>query len=119
MRELVARVAVLLRRVERAPAADVEQIVVGDLVVDSARRAVAVGGRPVHLTATELDLLLELARRPGVVLPREQLLRVVWGYRDGSSTRTVDSHVAALRRKLGSDRIRTAHGIGYALEEQR
>jgi DNA-binding response OmpR family regulator len=116
MRELVARVAALLRRVERAAlVADAAPLVVGDLTVDPSRRVVTVAGAEVGLTATEFDLLARLAQRPGVVLTREQLLREVWGYRDGSSTRTVDSHVAALRRKLGHDRIRTAHGVGYAV----
>jgi DNA-binding response OmpR family regulator len=116
MRELVARVAALLRRVERAGlVADAAPLVVGDLTVDPSRRVVTVAGAEVGLTATEFDLLARLAQRPGVVLTREQLLREVWGYRDGSSTRTVDSHVAALRRKLGHDRIRTAHGVGYAV----
>jgi DNA-binding response OmpR family regulator len=116
MRELVARVASLLRRVERAAlVADAAPLVVGDLTVDPSRRVVTVAGAEVGLTATEFDLLVRLAQRPGVVLTREQLLREVWGYRDGSSTRTVDSHVAALRRKLGHDRIRTAHGVGYAV----
>ncbi len=67
-----------------------------------------VGGEPVHLTPTEFDLLALLAARPGVVYTREQLLADVWGWRDGSGQRTVDSHVRGLRRKLG-DRAR-AHG---------
>jgi DNA-binding response OmpR family regulator len=117
MRELAARVRVLLRRVERRPAG--LALVLGDLRVDPARRRVTVGDRQVHLTATEFDLLHRLAERPGVVHSREQLLDEVWGWRDGSSTRTVDSHVAALRRKLGAERIRTVHGVGYAAEAVR
>jgi DNA-binding response OmpR family regulator len=117
MRELAARVRVLLRRVERRLADHV--LALGDLQVDPARRRVTVGHREVHLTATEFDLLQRLAERPGVVHSRERLLEEVWGWRDGSSTRTVDSHVAALRRKLGSDRIRTVHGVGYAAEAVR
>jgi DNA-binding response OmpR family regulator len=89
----------------------------GDLHIDGARRIVTVADAPVHLTVTEFELLVRLARRPGVVCTREELLHDVWGYRGGSSTRTVDSHVASLRRKLGTDRIRTAHGVGYALAE--
>jgi len=117
MRELAARVRVLLRRVERRLADHV--LALGDLRVDPARRRVAVGDREVHLTATEFDLLHRLAERPGVVHSRERLLEEVWGWRDGSSTRTVDSHVAALRRKLGAERIRTVHGVGYAAEAVR
>ena len=67
-----------------------------------------VGGEPVHLTPTEFDLLALLAARPGVVYTREQLLADVWGWRDGSGQRTVDSHVRGLRAKLGA-RAR-AHG---------
>jgi len=70
----------------------------------------------VHLTPTEFDLLSWLATHPGAVCTREQLLAEVWGYRDGSGARTVDSHVRALRRKLGTDVIRTVHGVGYAME---
>ena len=69
-----------------------------------------------QLTATEFDLLVALAARPEVVRTREQLLAEVWGYRDGSGLRTVDSHIRALRRKLGDGWIRTVHGVGYALE---
>jgi DNA-binding response OmpR family regulator len=70
----------------------------------------------VHLTPTEFDLLLCLAAEPKVVLTRERLLAEVWDWVDASGTRTVDSHVKALRRKLGADLIRTVHGVGYALE---
>jgi DNA-binding response OmpR family regulator len=77
---------------------------------------VTVQGEPIHLTPTEFDLLSVLAARPGAVLTREQLLLEVWGWRDGSGQRTVDSHIRGLRRKLDPGRIRTAHGIGYALE---
>ena len=114
-RELVARVKALLRRVERLPGPVAGPVRVGDLEIDPAGRRVRRAGDPVHLTPTEFDLVHHLAARPGVVLSRERLLRDVWGYRDGSGARTVDSHVRALRRKLGSDVIRTVHGVGYAL----
>jgi len=68
----------------------------------------------VHLTPTEFDLLVFLAQRPGHVYTRSHLLAEVWGYRDGSGARTVDSHVRALRTKLGADIVRTVHGVGYA-----
>ncbi len=117
MKELVARVAALLRRVERAaelaagPAASL-----GDLRIDPAARRVWVAGTETHLTPTEFDLLACLATNPGAVLTRETLYAEVWGWSDASGTRTVDSHVKALRAKIGADRVRTVHGVGYALE---
>ncbi|MFF3867955.1 response regulator transcription factor [Micromonospora sp. NPDC001898] len=118
MRELAARVHVLLRRVERAAAAGPSTLTVGDVEINQAERRVLRDGAEVHLTPTEFDLLVHLAGRPRAVLPRERLLADVWGWAEGGSTRTVDSHVKALRRKLGADLIRTVHGVGYALETQ-
>jgi DNA-binding response OmpR family regulator len=118
MREVVARVAALLRRVERAAQlvaeSDRTPLVVDDLRVDPGTRRTTVAGEPVHLTPTEFDLLVCLAREPGQVLTRERLLAEVWDWADASGTRTVDSHVKAVRRKLGGDVILTVHGIGYA-----
>jgi DNA-binding response OmpR family regulator len=118
-RELVARVRALLRRVERRPPPAGDALAIGPLEIDPAARQVRVDGEAVHLTPTEFDLLALLAARPGVVFSREQLLAEVWGWRDGSGQRTVDSHVRGLRRKLGSELVRTVHGIGYALEASR
>ena len=119
MRELVARIRVLLRRVERAgtaatPARTIEH---QGLRIDGASRRVWSGTDEVHLTPTEFDLLSCLVARPGTVLTREVLLAQVWGWADASGTRTVDSHVKSLRRKLGADLVRTVHGVGYALEQ--
>lgn len=121
MRELAARVHALLRRVERARAEQGgRRITLGDVVIDQVERRVRRGGVEVHLTPTEFQLLERLAARPRAVLPREQLLGEVWGWSaDGSTTRTVDSHIKALRRKLGPELIRTVHGVGYALEVPR
>ena len=119
MRELVARVRALLRRVERAAelaARPAARLVVGDLVVDTGARRVVAAGEEVHLTPTEFDLLARLATAPGDVLTRERLLADVWDWAEASGTRTVDSHVKALRAKIGADRVRTVHGVGYALE---
>ncbi|MEV4494983.1 response regulator transcription factor [Micromonospora arborensis] len=116
MRELAARVHVLLRRVERAVTPTPPAIRLGDIEINEAERRVRRDGTDVHLTPTEFDLLVHLAGRPRTVLPRERLLADVWGWADGSGTRTVDSHIKALRRKLGADLIRTVHGVGYALE---
>ncbi len=123
LREVVARVAALLRRVDRARAlaASAPAVMsVGAVVIDAGARRVAVAGGSVHLTPTEFDLLLCLAREPGQVLTREKLLREVWDWGEGwgssGAVRTVDSHIKALRSKLGAARIRTVHGVGYALE---
>ncbi|MCG5446736.1 response regulator transcription factor [Micromonospora sp. NIE79] len=117
MRELTARVHVLLRRMERAAATPAPPAIrLGDIEINEAERRVRRAGADVHLTPTEFDLLVHLAGRPRTVLPRERLLADVWGWGDGSGTRTVDSHIKALRRKLGADLIRTVHGVGYALE---
>jgi DNA-binding response OmpR family regulator len=115
-RELVARVHALLRRVDRAPQAAETVITIGEVTLEPATRRVRRSGRPVHLTPTEFDLLHRLAQRPGVVHSREQLLVQVWGYRNGTGGRTVDSHIGALRRKLGAGILRTVHGVGYAVE---
>ncbi|MCU1433255.1 MAG: response regulator with CheY-like receiver domain and winged-helix DNA-binding domain [Actinotalea sp.] len=113
-RELSARVAALLRRSARS-AAPLPRLQVGAVTLDPAARLVTVAGEPVHLTPTEFDLLARLAERPGTVLSREQLLADVWGWRgDASTTRTVDTHVASLRRKVGDGVVRTVHGVGYA-----
>jgi DNA-binding response OmpR family regulator len=120
MREVVARVSALLRRVERAATlagTPGEPLRCGDLLVDPGRRRTAVAGREVHLTPTEFDLLVRLAERPGEVLTRERLLADVWDWPHAAGgTRTVDSHVKALRAKIGPGRVRTVHGVGYALE---
>jgi DNA-binding response OmpR family regulator len=116
LRELAARVHALLRRVDRAASAARHTLRLGDLEINQAERRVSRQGVEAHLTPTEFDLLVHLAGHPRTVLPRERLLADVWGWADASGTRTVDSHVKALRRKLGADLIRTVHGVGYALE---
>jgi len=115
-RELVARVRALLRRAERAPEAGNDVVRLGSLAIDAATRRVTSNGAEVHLTPTEFDLLHRLALTPHVVFGRRRLLEEVWGYRVGQGERTVDSHVRAIRRKLGAGVIRTVHGIGYALD---
>ena len=90
--------------------------------LDAARRRVEVDEEEIGLTPLEFEILLALAREPGVVLSRDQLMDRVWGYRDYAGGRVVDSHVARIRRKLGEDGndprfIRTVHGVGYAFKE--
>lgn len=121
-RELVARVKALLRRVERAEELVRQRAAVrldlgGGLTVDVGARRVELDGAEVHLTRTEFDLLHALARRPGDAVARERLLAEVWDWADADpgASRAADSHVKALRKKLGADRIRTVQGVGYAL----
>ncbi len=115
-RELVARVQAVLRRTADGGARDDgPDHALGPVEIWRASRRIRIDGREVHLTPTEFDLLAQLASADGAVLTREQLLVAVWGYRDGSGPRTVDSHVRAVRRKLGDDVIRTVHGVGYSI----
>ena len=123
LRELVVRVRAILRRVERiGQASSSDPLQLGGMSIDPTRRRVAVDGTDVPLTPLEFEILLTLAREPGVVFTREQLMERVWGYRDYAGGRVVDSHVARIRRKLGEDGdgprfIRTIHGVGYAFRE--
>ena len=117
MRELVARVSALLRRVERASELMGRRALdLGDLRVDAAARRVWRSDEEIRLTPTEFDLLVCLATNPGAVITREQLMTDVWGWPGASTTRTLDSHIKGLRAKVGADRIRTVHGVGYSLE---
>ncbi len=123
LRELAARVKAILRRLERMRAHENDgPIEHSGLMLDPTRRRVAVDGVEVGLTPLEFEILHTLARDPGVVLSRDQLMDRVWGYRDYAGGRVVDSHVARIRRKLGEDGaeprfIRTVHGVGYAFED--
>jgi DNA-binding response OmpR family regulator len=118
-RELLARVKAILRRSERAakPAGQRGPIHIGDLTMDDARREATVGGKPVTLRAKEFDLLHTLAEHRGIVLTREQLLNLVWGFDFYGQTRTVDVHVAHLRKVLSGSAvsIETVTGVGYKL----
>jgi DNA-binding response OmpR family regulator len=116
-RELVARVRAVMRRSE-GPQTERERFVVRDVVVDTGRRQVTVDDREVELTATEFDLLVELARQPGRVFTRAQLLGAIHGVAVESYERTVDAHIKNIRRKLEPDPHRpryllTVHGVGY------
>ncbi|MGW4093137.1 response regulator [Nocardia sp. NPDC004750] len=116
LRVLAARVHALLRRLDRAADRDGATILVGDLRIDVDQRRVWRAEVEALLTPLEFDLLARLARRPRTVLARERLLEDVWDWSDAAGTRAVDSHIKALRRKLGADLIRTVRGVGYALE---
>ena len=116
-RELVARVKAILRRGERTAKPDAAPIQVGDLTIDPASREVRLGTRTLDLRTQEFDLLLTLAEARGRVLTREKLLQQAWGFDFYGQTRTVDVHVAHLRKKLEGSavKIETITGIGYKL----
>jgi len=118
VRELIARVKALLRRLEAA-AASPEVLKAGKLVIDSSRRTVSAAGKLVALTATEFNLLKALAEKEGRVISREDLLSLARGDDVAVMDRTVDVHVAALRKKLGKhgEMIETVRGVGYRLKE--
>jgi DNA-binding response OmpR family regulator len=115
-RELVARVRAILRRAERTsrPGAPIS---ISDLSIDPIRREVHIGGRSLDLRTQEFELLLILAGQPGRVFTREQLLQQAWGFDFYGQTRTVDVHIATLRKKLSGSSVNivTVTGIGYKL----
>jgi len=115
-RELVARIKAVLRRTTREDK-PITSLSVGNVRIDVDRREVTVAGQPVELRAKEFDLLTAFARNTGVVLDRERLLNLVWGYDYLGDSRTIDVHVAWLREKLSgsSVQIQTVWGIGYKL----
>ena len=118
-RELVARVRAILRRTEPAPE-DSGTIELGDVRLDRHERRVAVAGSPVALRTLEFELLAELAENAGQVVTRDRLLERVWGLSFAGGTRTVDVHVAQLRKKLARpDLIETVRGVGYRAREGR
>ena len=119
--ELVARVKAVLRRVDGSGgAATTEQLHVGTVAVDLARREVRIDETPIAFTTKEFDLLQFLAERPGRALSRQQILDGVWGYDWFGDARTVDVHIAQVRKKLGASLdISTVRGVGYRLETRR
>jgi two-component system, OmpR family, response regulator MtrA len=125
--DLLARIEAILRRTPAAratpavaPAAASDELRVGSLVIENARRRVLLGGEAIQLTPTEYRLLAALAARPDVILSRDELARLVWGYSDAGNGRTIDVHVRRLRVKLGrahtrSPSIVSVRGSGYKL----
>ncbi|HWB22219.1 MAG TPA: response regulator transcription factor [Gaiellaceae bacterium] len=111
-RELAARIKAILRRTDPAPDQDV--LALGDVILNRESHDVTVAGDPIELTAKEFDLLAFFLSNPGAMLSRDQLLDRVWGMEYPGGTRTVDVHIAQLRRKLGRpDLIKTLRGAGY------
>ena len=116
--ELVARVKAVLRRVDGSTTPDVVQA--GDVTIDGGRREVRVGDAVVEFTTKEFDLLRFLAERPGLAMSRQQILDGVWGYDWFGDARTVDVHIAQVRKKVGAAvTITTVRSIGYRLESPR
>ena len=122
-RELVARVKAILRRARATPQESPATVLdFGVLTIDTAKREVRLEGHPITLRAKEYDLLVELARRPGVVFSREKLLQDVGGYDFFGDSGTIDVHVRRLRAKLNDDStnprfIETVWGVGYRMKE--
>ena len=115
--ELLARVRALLRR-STVPSNELDELRVGDVVVDFRRYEASKGGAALKMTPKEFDVLRVLAARAGEVMSRNELLNEVWGYETSPTTRTVDNHVASLRAKLETDpavprHLLTVHGVGY------
>ena len=124
MRELLARVRAMLRRVDMSklqPASEQENLKIGDLEIDVGRHQAFYRGSPLDLTPKEYDLLAFLAKNKGFVFNREQLLEKVWGYDYAGDTRTIDVHIRWLRQKIEDDpahpkNLLTVRGAGYKLE---
>jgi DNA-binding response OmpR family regulator len=114
--ELLARIEVALRRTHHEEAA----LTYRDVVVDVDKHEATLNGEPVVLTPKEFDLLVFFIHNVDIALTRERLLSAVWGYSFGGETRTVDTHVQQLRKKLGlHDQLRTIPRLGYRLESQK
>jgi two-component system, OmpR family, alkaline phosphatase synthesis response regulator PhoP len=113
--ELVARVKAVLRRVDGAPPAEIVQA--GSVTIDAGRREIRIDDAPVDFTTKEFDLLRFLAERPGLALSRQQILDGVWGYDWFGDVRTVDVHIAQVRKKLhDACTITTVRGVGYRMD---
>lgn len=123
IRELIARVRALLRRVELdQPEEEVGELVFGDLLIEPSKRKVRLGGEAVELTAKEFDLLALFAQHPGRAFSRQELLDKVWGYQYAGYSHTVNSHINRLRSKIEPDPaspryVQTVWGVGYRFAE--
>jgi len=121
VRELLLRIAALLRLRGRPAESEIRAFEAGKLAIDLAARRVRSGSEELRLTPMEYAMLLYLLQRPGEVVPRERLLAEVWGYSHAGCLRTVDTHVTRVRKKLAAagadaDMLRTVFGVGYAFE---
>jgi two-component system phosphate regulon response regulator PhoB len=120
VKELVLRVALLLKRAQSGKQPDGQKLSVGAVALDPERHVVTVHGEPVDLTATEFKLLHLLMERKGRVQSRDMLLVNVWNYETDTETRTIDTHVRRLREKLGDQAsvLETVRGVGYRINDE-
>lgn len=118
-RELMMRIAAILKRVTGGASDAPEVVVLGDLTVDFTARRVSIGGSALQLSPKEYELLFYMVRNRGIALTRERLISEVWGYDFYGDDRTLDTHIKLLRKSLGdyADRITTLRGVGYRFEK--
>jgi DNA-binding response OmpR family regulator len=117
LRELIARIRAVTRRASTPMSEEAEVVTVGSLTIDHARHTVSVDGAIIDLTAKEFDLLSYLAAQPGIVHRRNDIMESVWDANWYGPTKTLDAHVAALRKKLGNPTwIEAVRGVGFRLE---
>lgn len=118
MRELVARIRAVSRRTSPVAPDAAPQRVFGPLVIDSCTQKVTLDGQPIHLTAKEFELLLYLSDDPGAVFRRTEILHDVWSTNWYGTTKTLDAHIAAIRKKLGNPAwIESVRGVGFRFGE--
>ncbi len=117
LRELIARIRAVTRRASTPMSEEAEVVTVGSLTIDHARHTVSVDGEIIDLTAKEFDLLSYLAAQPGIVHRRNDIMESVWDANWYGPTKTLDAHVAALRKKLGNPTwIEAVRGVGFRVE---
>ena len=116
-REVVARIKAVLKRTGKNLPSDQKPVNIDGFTIDPGSRSVNINDKPVNLTATEFDLLFELATHPGRVFKRGQLTAIVSGYTYDGYERTIDSHIKNIRKKIGNNciKLETVYGIGYKL----
>ena len=117
-RELVARIGAVLRRTASLSVAREEAVEIGRLRIDPRTHQLTVDGEAVPVTPKEFDLVAFLAADPGAVRTRDEIIRGVWDENWWGSTKTLDVHIASLRKKLGSDMIQTVRGVGFSLVDR-
>ena len=119
-KELMMRVAAILKRSANSAVQNADVVVIGELKVDYSARRVSIGNEELEMSPKEYDLLFYMVRNRGLALTREMLISKVWGYDFFGDERTLDTHIKLLRRRLGvySDKITTLRGVGYRFEKE-